>query len=139
MITQATDVGAVKDPASGRQYTRFKLSPGGAFHLRNGEWTAEKVTPGAVASCQDTDRILMIKGRACVVFTVLGQEQYAQPITGQVSPGVEKAERAAKRRMAAVPESVKPDAQSARTTTKVSAPNKPSKAALKLARMRGRG
>jgi hypothetical protein len=136
-----TDVGNVRDPVTGHTYTRFKLAPGWAFHLVNGEWLEEKVTPGAITSAEDTDRIVMVRGRACCIFTVLGMDQFAQPIGGAVSPAVEKAERkAAKAERVEVrpPPGVKSVTAVTPTTTPMSDPSGPSKAALKLAKMRAR-
>jgi hypothetical protein len=131
----ATDVGSSK-AEDGRSYTRFRLSPGWAYKLQAGEWRESTVTPGDVSSCKDTDKILMIKGRACVVFSVLGTDQLAQPITGAVTPAVQRVERIAKlaKTKRADPPSVSKDAPSV---------EKPqvgcSKASLKLAKMRERG
>jgi len=139
------DVGLVKDPITGRTYSRFKLAPGWAYHLVNGEWVEEKVTPGGISSSVDTDRIQMIRGRACCVFTVLGQDQFAQPITDVVSPSVVRAERTAARVIAQAakpPPGVKPVTVVAPPMAQVSHPveaeSSPSKAALKLAKMRAR-
>jgi hypothetical protein len=125
-----TNAGQIKEPS--HSYTRYKLAPGWAYHLVNGEWTEEKVTPGAVTSAVDTDRIAMIRGRACCIFTVLGMDQFAQPIDGKVSPAVEKAEKRAAKLAKQEDKPVTPPA------TPVSSPEGPSKAALKLAKMRAR-
>ena len=139
------DVGHVKDPTTGRTYTRFKLAPGWAYHLVNGEWVEEKVTPGGISSSVDTDRIQMIRGGACCVFTVLGQDQFAQPISDVVSPSQERVERRAlkvERAEAKPPPGVKPVIAVTPPATPVSHPVEPeagpSKAALKLAKMRAR-
>jgi len=139
------DMGNVKDPTTGRTYTRFKLAPGWAYHLVNGEWVEEKVTPGGVSSSVDTDRIQTIRGRACCIFTVLGQDQFAQPITDVVSPSQERVERRAlkvERAEARPPPGVKPVTVGAPPMAQVSHPveaeSGPSKAALKLAKMRAR-
>lgn len=121
-------VGNVVDPTTGRAYARFKLAPGWAFQLVNWEWVEAEVTSGAVRSAVDTDRIVMVRGRACCVFVVFGADQFAQPIGDAVSPAVEKAERrAAKAATAVIP-----------SATAASHPEGTSKAALKLARMRVR-
>jgi hypothetical protein len=134
-------MGNVKDPTTGRTYTRFKLAPGWAYHLVNGEWVEEKVTPGGVSSSVDTDRIQTIRGRACCIFTVLGQDQFAQPITDVVSPSQERVERRAlkvERAEARPPPGVKPVTTVTPPVAVVSHPEGPSKAALKLAKMRER-
>lgn len=110
--TIAQEAGVKEFPGVGKAYA-YKLSLGHAYCLTNGEWKLTPVIKSDQRSTEYAWKIIWVQGRACAVFTVLGQEKWAQPINGNMAPAQERAEkakaRAAKISAAAQVVEVKPE------------------------------
>lgn len=135
--TTATDKGYAPGGPGGAKVNVYGLTLGYAYCMTSGEWKLTPVLKCDQWSVEYTYRILWVQGRACAVFSVHGQDHWAQPINGNVAPGVAKREKAAARaEKAAAPVVVEPRPPPAPEAP--AAPAGPSKAAAKLAAMRAR-
>lgn len=91
--TPATDKGTHRPEGAIRPITRWALSPGFGYCLIAGEWKLIEVKSFDIRSVEYTYNIKWIQGRACAIFSVLGQDKWGQPINGNVTPAVAAAER----------------------------------------------
>ena len=91
--TPATDKGTHQPEGAIRPITRWALSPGFGYCLIAGEWKLIKVEPFDIRSVEYTYNIKWIQGRACAIFSVMGQDKWGQPINGNVTPAVAAAEK----------------------------------------------
>ena len=152
--TVARELGHKPEGPNGQRVYVYGLALGHAFNLTNGEWKLVPVIQADLRSTEYTYRIIWVQGRACAVFSVLGVDKWAQPINGNVAPGVAKKEKAAARaeRLPTVtvhsrepaPAPLPPAAAKAHARANAAleavpeVPAGPSKAALALARMKAR-
>jgi hypothetical protein len=136
----ATETGHQRVEGVGVVYT-YRLTPGEAFQLTGMEWRLAKLLACDLRSVEYTYRIIWIQGRACAVFSVLGSDKWAQPINGNVAPGVVKRERAAAKAARSVEEAPRQPTitvESRALAHLTEATASLSKAALKLAKMKAR-
>lgn len=130
-LTVAEEIGVRPVGPGGAHVHVYRLAVGHAYCMTNGEWRLTQVIKPDVRSVEYAYKIIWVQGRACAVFQIYGEDRWAQPINGNVAPGVARAEKArAKAARASAPPAAPAPAPAA--------PAGPSKAALRLAAMRAR-
>ena len=141
--TIATDKGYQRVPGCDRPVNVYALTKGHAFRLCEDGWALVAYHGPNKEPVEYTFKILWIQGRACALFD-WGGVQYAQPINGNLAPSQERAERR-KAREERAEVKAPPGVKTPLPLTVESAPppppatvEGPSKAALKLAKMRAR-